>query len=359
MNILDNLKEIKKLDKSNVLGSISYFPKQCLQVLEDLEKAEIPNLKSKVENIVICGMGGSAFAAEICKSLFLDKIKKPLEIIRGYNLPNYVNRKTLVIAASYSGNTEETRSCAKEALKKKALLFVLSSNGKLKELAKQKKLPAYIFKDKLNPCKQPRVGAGYMIFGCLGLLVRSGLVNLEIDSLINQIKSLKHYKNYKQEIKFNNNPAKKTAEKFHKKFIIPVGSQFLEGVIHGFANQLNETAKTNSAYHILPELNHHRMEGLKYPKNFKKLAVFIFYQSDLYHPRVQTRYKITKNVIKKNGLKTITFNLKGKNKIQQVLDTFIFNSYVSFYLGILHQEDPSKIPWVDYFKRELKRISND
>lgn len=359
MNILDNLEEIRKLDKSNVLGSISYFPKQCLQALEETKKLEIPNFGEEINNIIICGMGGSAFAGEICKYLFLNELTCPVEIVRDYQLPNYINEKTLVIAASYSGNTEETRSAASDALSKGARLFVLSSNGKLEELLKKDKIYGYVFDPKHNPCGQPRVGAGYMIYGCLGLLIKAGLINVNFEDVVEKIENLNNFRNYEQSVESDENLAKQFAKKLENKFVIPVGSEFLEGVTHAFANQLNETAKANSAYHILPELNHHRMEGLRYPKELKNLAVFIFYLSKLYHKRTQARYNITRQVIEKNGYQVLEFQLKGIDKVTQAMVVFIFNSYVSFYLSILHGVDPNKIPWVDYFKEQLKKLPNE
>lgn len=353
MDILNDLSKIKELDKVNVLDSIGLFPQQCLQALEDTEKLETPSLNGKIDNIVVCGMGGSAFALEIVKSLFADKIKLPLEIIRDYNLPSYVNQNSLVFPASYSGTTAETLSCTKKAFEKKAKIILLTSGGKLAEMVKEKKASGYVFEEKHNPCHQPRVGTGYLVCGGLGLLIKAGLINLDFPTVKKAVQSLEN----KLTVDIVDNPAKQLARKLKDRFALLVASEFLTGAIHGFANQLNETAKLNSTYHWIPELNHHRLEGLQFPQSFKDKALFLFYQSTLYDKRNQIRYGITKEVIEKNNYQVLEHQCQGKDKIQQAFNTIIFNAYVSFYLGMLNNVDPSKIPWVDYFKAELKKHS--
>lgn len=353
MNILDNLDHIKRLDKSNVLESIDLFPKQCLQALEETEKLKININKSKIKNILVTGMGGSAFASEIVKTLFKDKIDLPYEINRDYILPYYINNKSLVIASSYSGNTAETISSTKEALKRKATILALTNNGQLESMVKNKKVQGYVFNPKYNPCGQPRVGVGYMVCGHIGILIKTGLVNTTFNDIKKAIKEV--YNKFKFQIPEEKNLAKKFAKKIHNKFVFVVSSEFLNGASHGFANQLNETAKSNSIYHYIPELNHHRMEGLKYPDNFSKNSIFIFYLSNLYDKRNQLRYGITKNVIEKNNYKVLEYQLQANNKISQAFEAITFNSYVSFYLAMLNNLDPNKIPWVDYFKKELKK----
>lgn len=347
---LTDLKDLKKLDKSNVLGSIELFSKQCLQAIEETAKLKIPNLEGEVGNIIIPGMGGSAFAPEIVKTLFAQEIKIPYEIIRGYHLPGYVSKKSLVIISSYSATTKEAISCGKEAIDIGCPVFVICSYREQNELfllAKEKGLPGYVFKEAYNPSLQPRLGGGYMVCGHAGLLIKAGLINLTFENLIEVILEAQRFVSKDQ--------AQQLAQDLFGTFPILVASEFLEGAIHGFANQLNESAKTNSAYHFIPELNHHRMEGLEFPEEFKRIGAFVFYPSNLYDEQVQKRYQLTREIVEKNGYKTLEFRPQGKNKISQAFETIIFNSYVSFYLAMLYGKDPSLIPWVDYFKEQLNK----
>lgn len=345
---LDDTQEIKKTDKSGVLSSIELFPEQCFQAIEETEKLELPYLEGKIDDIVIPGMGGSAFAPEIVKTLFSKEIKVPYEIIRDYHLPGYVNKRTLVIISSYSATTKEAISAGKEALEIGCPVFVICSHREKNELfilAKEKNLPGYIFKETYNPSLQPRLGGGYMVCGHTGLLIKTGLIDSTFERLKEAILAAKNI--------VKKDEAKQLAKNIYGYFPILVASEFLEGAIHGFANQLNENAKTNSTYHFIPELNHHRMEGLEFPQEFKKIGIFIFYPSQFYEERVQIRYQLTKEIVEKNGFKTLEFKPQGQDKIVQAFETMIFNSYLSFYLAILYGKDPGEIPWVDYFKEKL------
>ncbi len=359
MNILDNIEEIKKIDSSNVLETVDLYLNQCLQALDDVQKLKLPSLEGKVDNIVVVGMGGSAWTPEISKSLFAEEIKLPYEIVREYHLPGYVTKRSLVIISSYSATTKEAISCGKEALKIGCKVLVICSHREKNELfilAERKNIPGYIFKEFNNPSLQPRLGGGYTVFGHAGLLIKTGFLDVDFSLLKNSVLEAKKTAKYRVTIPFNQNRAKILAKRLYKKFPILVTSEFLQGAIHGFANQLNECSKTHSAYHFIPELNHHRMEGLEYPEDFKKYGVFVFYESDLFEPKNFIRYKITKQVIEKAGFKVLEFKAKGDNKISQCVDTILFNSYVSFYLAILLKVDPVKIPWVDYFKAQLKKL---
>lgn len=353
---LDDIEQINLFDKSNTLDSIDGLPQQCKQVIDDFKSIHLPALNGKVDNIVIPGMGGSAFAPEIVKTLFTRELKVPYEIVRGYHLPGYVTLRTLVIISSYSATTKEAISCGLEALRIGCPVMAIFSHREKNELfslAKKEKFPAYIFKETYNPSFQPRLGVGYMVYGHIALLIKTGLIKLDFKELENAITDVKKLNKFSFKVKFNENKAKKMAEDLFGYFPILVSSEFLEGAIHGFANQLNETSKTNSAFNYIPELNHHRMEGLEFPKEFKKNGIFFFYPSNLYSEQVQKRYPITKEVIKKNHFRVLEFKPEGENKIVQTLETITFNSYVSFYLAMLYGKDPSKIPWVDYFKEKL------
>jgi glucose/mannose-6-phosphate isomerase len=125
---------------------------------------------------------------------------------------------------------------------------------------------------------------------------------------------------------------------------------------NAIANQTNETAKAISDFYVIPELNHHLMEGLKHPEILKKLLIFVFFESDLYSSPIQKRFLITKEVVEKNKVKTFAYKLLGKNKIEQVFEMMALGSFFSMYLSVLYKENPAAIPYVDYFKKRLKEI---
>ncbi|OGH07377.1 MAG: hypothetical protein A2171_02650 [Candidatus Levybacteria bacterium RBG_13_35_9] len=344
---LKNPLTFKHLDPKDVYGSTGLLASQVKQVLEDSQSINATDEYKNIKNIVISGMGGSAYGGHIALSLLKHDLSVPIYINNDYTLPNFVNYDSLVILISYSGSTEETLACAKEALERKAKVSGLTTGGNLGEFLKQNSRFYYIFNPKNNPSGQPRLGTGYTVFGTLSLINKLG-ISKNFSSDFNPAVS---------ELELNSEEIKDNAIEMSQKFLgfIPIifSAEFLGGNSHILRNQFNETAKTFSAFLQIPELNHHLMEGLKYPSD-KKMKV-LFLNSEFYSPSVKKRIELTKDVISKNNIEWLEYTPKGSSRLSQVLNVLSFGGYVTFYLGVLYNEDPSLIPWVDYFKEQLKK----
>lgn len=356
MKILDNINLILKLQGGNkVIESIDNLQKQLLQSFSQSQKISIPSSFKKINKIVLSGMGGSRFPALIIKELFKTQLKVPIIINDDYNLPGFVDKNTLFIASSYSGTTEEVLENLNQALEKKARILAITSGGGLAKLAKEKKFPAYIFNPVYNPSLQPRIGFGYSVGGLLGILIKLDFLKEKKENIKKAIDSLNQLtKDLKSNIPYQKNPAKRLAVEIFNKYPYFIVSEFLTGWGNAIANQTNETAKTISTFRVIPELNHHLMEGLKHPKEIKNFIIFVFFYSSLYSKPIQKRFIITKEVVEKNCLNTLWVNIEGKNKIEQTFYAMAFGGYLTMYLSVLNKEDPSVIPFVDYFKKRLK-----
>lgn len=353
---LDSLKSIKKLDQGFALESVSEFPNQCLQAFEETKNFSVPKAYKEVENVVIAGMGGSAYAARILKSLFLTGLGKPVELVTGYELPKYVNSKTLVILSSFSGSTEETLTIGNQAKNLGAKIAGITSGGKLAEFLKKTNYPSYIFSPLYNPSKQPRLGQGYMVIGSLMMLKALDIIDFSDNTMLEAINNLKDTdKSLNQTTELRNNPAKTTAFVCFGRIPVLFSGDIFEGALHAVRNPFNETGKQFAAYFSIPELNHHLMEGFSFPReNQDKLLVIVF-ESSLYSPKIKKRVEITKDVLRKNQVLFKSYQLKGNSSLSQMLEILQWGGYVTFYLGMLNGVDPSKIPWVDYFKKELAK----
>lgn len=353
-SILNDRLKIKKLDSQDMLSSIEMYPEQIKSVLSDYKKIKLPKWKD-IKNILVAGMGGSALATDIVRSLYGNKLRVPIGIANNYYLPGWVTEDTLCVIISYSGNTEETLTALEEAKKRRAMIFIITSGGKLAQIAQQENIPAHIFNGALNPSKSPRIGLNFTLFSQLCLFKELDLLSLKNNDLQEIISYLEH----KMKIfSVNNekNPAKDLA--FSLKGFIPVlaGSDFLSGFLHTFANQIHENAKSFAVYFPLPELNHHLMEGLTFPKN-KNILKFLLIESDLYYPKNRIRYSIMKKVLKRNKIKYIDYKCLGKDISEQSMEILMLASWSSFYLGMLYKVDPALIPNVDFFKAEMAKIS--
>lgn len=326
-----------------VLESVQNLPLQYQQAWKESLQGRLPNEYKKVREVVVCGMGGSALPTHIIQSLNI--LKCPLYLVNDYMLPSWVGRETLVILASYSGNTEEVLSAASEAKRKKCKIVGITSGGMLGEWLKKHRYPSYLFNPIYNPSKQPRIGLGYGLLGQLGLLANLDLVSIQKEEVENSISSLLRRKK----------AIFASAASFQKlcreKVIIIFASRHLVGNAHVFANQINETDKTLSMWFAIPEANHHLLEGLKRPRI---KMVFFFIDSKFYTPKIRKRIKITKEIIKKHNYSTLTYLPKASLQFAQTLETLLFTSFFTFKLALFYKEDPTAIPWVDYFKRRLK-----
>jgi glucose/mannose-6-phosphate isomerase len=354
MMVLDNIEEIKKLDAGGVLSTVKRLDEQVGQAWNEILALHIPEEYKNAQNIVLSGMGGSALGGRIVDALTNSIIRAPFEISTEYGIPNYVNTNTLLILSSYSGNTAETISAANEGLKKGAKIIVVATGGKLADFAKENNLPAYIYVPKENPSNQPRMALGYSITAIVAVLNKLGFISLtdmEIKSII-QLMGEK-CSEYSEDVLSQNNLAKLMAEKIKSHVPVLVASEHLVGSIHAFKNQLNENSKTFALSFDIPELNHHLMEGLKFPPQIKETLLFIFINSDLYSDEIKKRYPITEEVVNKNEIKTFNLKLTGKSKLEQIYELLVFGSFVSFYIAVLYGIDPTPIPWVDYFKNKL------
>ena len=354
MHLLDDLQYVKKIDKSNVYGSVVALADQIKDAWLSFKNLDLPTECSLAENVVISGMGGSALGGRVIKSLLKDRVRIPIEVVTDFHLPSYVNDNSLVILSSYSGNTEETLAAAHDTLKRHAKIFIITTGGKLETLARENNLPLYLIYPKFNPSNQPRTATGYSIVSIMALLARCNFIHLTDEEIGEaEIVVRKFTNEFSVEVKESNNLAKRTAVKLKNNMAILIASEHLVGAAHVMKNQLNENSKTFSCLFDLPELNHHLMEGLRNPAEAKKFWHIIFFESDKYSDEIIKRYPITEEVVAKNDVSYSAYKLRSDKKLEQIFEVITFGSFVNFYLAVLYGIDPAPIPWVDYFKQKL------
>lgn len=332
------------LDKSNVFGSVVDLPKQVEHAFQAAQAVLVPENYRQINKIILAGMGGSLLGARIIESVFAPDLAYPLILVNDYNLPGWVDEKTLVICSSYSGNTEESLSNVAQALKNKAKIIIITAGGPLLDIAKSNNLPVYQIIPTFNPSQQPRMAVGYSAIGQLVLCQKAGLLTLTSENIKELVSAMK---NIKPE------SAQTFAENLVAKQVIFTAAEHLTGPAHTVKNQMNECAKHLSHRHDLPELNHHLMEGLRFPASNPQTTVFWFINSSLYSDKLQKRLKLTQEVVEKNNISSLVWQATAKTKLAQAFELIQFGSYVNFYLSQLHHLDPADIPWVDYFKIKL------
>jgi len=346
MQNVTNLEEIKKIDPRDTYTSTDMLVSQCKTAWFEVNTIEVPFDASTIQNIVFCGMGASIYGALVMKALLGPQMQCPSEIVTDYRLPSYVNLHTLVVLTSYSGTTEEVLSCAQEAKAKKAKMLILTRGGQLAEFAKENKVPAYIFDGKMNPSSVPRLGNGYSILGLLGLLNKAKVIDIEDKEIENAITRLEEKL---PEIK---GQALREFETFENKIPVIFAAEHLAGNAQILRNQFNETSKAFSCYYLVPDLNHHLMEGLQFPAEHN--LHFLILNSPNYSPKIKQRMELTMDVVKQNNHQMHQFMTSGQTIYDDFLETLAYGSYMTLFLALRYDQNPAVNPWVDWFKEKLK-----
>lgn len=345
---LANLAEIAKIDPANTYKTTSLANEQAKAAWEQVKVLPIKPIKGKVTSVVFCGMGASIYGALVLKALFAEKLPFPIEVISDYHLPGYVDSSTLVVLTSYSGTTEEVLSCAKEAKEKNTNILVLTKGGPLAAYAKENSFSAYIFDGALNLSSTPRLGNGYTVIGLLGLFNKLGLISISDKEMTD---SFAYLDTQLEDIQAE---ARKESELFVGRIPIIIAAEHLSGNGQILRNQFNETSKAFSAFYLVPDLNHHLMEGLQFPKESK--LYFLVLNSHLYSAKIKKRMELTIDVIKKNGHDVLNSFPSGKNTYEEFLETLTYGSWLTLFLGLKYKQNPATNPWVDWFKEELAKL---
>ncbi|MBI3573307.1 MAG: SIS domain-containing protein [Candidatus Kerfeldbacteria bacterium] len=342
-------------DRGHVRHSLELLAEQFRDGAAQAQALIVPSSFRRATAMAICGMGGSHLATDILSSVYAEKIPLPVQIVASYHLPHWVGRKTLVICSSYSGNTEETITTLHEAKKRGARIVCITSGGQLARLAESWKLPAIVYQPTANPSGQPRMGLGYA-WTALEAVWRqlSWLSSLEADpaQLIASAKAAQ--RRYGLARPESVNPAKRLARRWSKKIPLLVGAEWSVGNLETMRNQIHENAKTYAEYDVLPDLNHHLLEGLRNRKITKNISA-LFIDDDGYRPRVQTRLRLTAKMFQQLGARVDFFQPHGQTTSAKAVDCLVFGSYVSWYLAVLRKVNPAAIPTVDALKAALGR----
>ncbi len=355
-NILDSREDIQKVDSKNSLKSLEELGSQVKQIWELSSHLLLGEAYRSIHNVVVAGMGGSAYGTHVVTTLFKNELKVPVAVVPDYTLPAYVNEKTLVLVSSYSGGSEETLSAAEDAKKKGAQIVGLTSGGKLGEWLTKNNYPAIVFDGAFNQCGVARFGYGYSLFGQMAIFARAGLIDLsdtDVENILRSIASAQLL--YSADINQETNPAKLLAFQLFQKAPVIVVSEHLEGVSHVIANAFNENSKTYSEFRVIPELNHHLLEGFAFPQTNEEHFLFITVPSKLYEKSNQRRLQLTEELFTKFHLEYTEVAIEASTKLEEVMSLLVFGVYASFYLAMLYGKDPAQTAEVDWFKKELHK----
>ncbi len=341
--MLDDLKYIHEKDHQDALGEVE---KQAKQLKHQFGVTLRPS--NEVKNIVLAGMGGSAWPASFVQ--VWPSTKVPLEISRDYQLPKYVDGQSLVIISSYSGNTEETIASLADAEEKMANIVVITNGGQLAELAEEKNLPLF----KLPDVLQPRMSAFYFwaalveLFENLGLVEAGSKAKLDNagDWLSGQVAE------WLPTVPTSKNQAKQIAQELMGKSITIYSGPKLFPAANKWRISFNENSKNLAWANQYPEFSHNEFISWSgQPTN--KLFAVVEIQSNLEHERIQKRFAITERLLSGQRPSPIIVNPNGASVLEQIVWSSALGDFVSIYLALLNGVDPTPVELVEKLKKAL------
>lgn len=352
MRNLDDIKTIEQFDKSNMRKLLYGFPHQGEAIAGLMGDFKLPSSYKETKNIMVSGLGGSSVGGDLLKNFLRDKINLPLMVNRSYTLPKWVGKDTLFICVSYSGNTEETLSTYQIAKQAKSKIIVISSGGELTELAKKDGFPCIPVPEVGIP---PRTALGYLFFPQLFVIKMLGFADIKDSELSEAIQTLKKLR---EEIGIdspkNKNISKKLAEEIYQTIpLVYTTSDYMEGVGIRWKTQINENSKSPVYCEFFSELNHNETMGWEGAEELTGKFSVILLRDKGESQRMVKRINITSSLIKEKTKKILEVYSKGEGLLSRMLSLIYIGDYVSFYLAVLNDVDPTEIKSILSLKKSL------
>lgn len=323
---------------------VANFSKQLTEAISIGSKAKLTASTSQINNILICGLGGSGIGGSIVAQLVTPTATVPIDSSKGYFIPGYVNENTLVIISSYSGNTEETLQCMEQAIQKKSKIVCITSGGSVEKIAKEKGLDYIVVPGGMPP----RSCLGYSLVQLFYILGFFKIIN---DSFVADLQAA--VKLIDQEEAAIIAEATSISKKIIGKLPVIYATTYNEGIAIRFRQQLNENSKILCWHQIIPEMNHNELVG--WTEKNDNLAVIFFLDKDEYS-RNQARVEINKEVIKKYTNTIIDIYSKGNSSIEKAIYFIHLGDWVSVILGESRGVDLMEIKVIEHLKSALSKI---
>jgi glucose/mannose-6-phosphate isomerase len=351
---LDDQELIRETDPSGMLGHIRGFPQHCRTAWDQVQAWRAPADWGEFQHILITGMGGSAIGGVLLAGLVADESRVPISVWRDYGLPAYVQGPDhLVVACSYSGNTEETLSTFREARKRGATTAAITTGGKLAALAGESDAALVRFDYE----SQPRAALGHAFFHLLGAVSRA----ISLPDYSEDVREAVEVMGALQseivpEVDVEENAAKQLARRAEGRQLVVLGAGHLAGVANRWKTQVNENAKQWAFFEMMPELDHNSVCGFGMPEAVPDYTLVVMLRSEADPPRLQARWDVTAELLEREGVPTEMVYGRGESTLSQMLSLIHVGDFVSLYLAVLNGVDPTPVEPIAFLKRRLAEV---
>ena len=357
MNVLDDPSAYQRIDpgglpagQAGTRALIRDLPRQCRAAWQEAQALDLPPDYRDVDKVVILGIRGLAMAGDLLRSLAALESPVPIFVHSDYGLPLLVDGRTLLIAMSYSGDTEETVAAFEEGLSTDAKKLVIAAGGRLLALARSNSVPAFVFDYKSTV----RAALGYGLMPLLAIAEKAGIVGDKAGDVEEAAAVMEDMVGHiGEDVPLARNPAKQLAERLEGRLPVIYGAGILSEVAHRWKTQLNENSKLWAFWEEIPEAGHNAIVGFGLPQEIAARTFVVFLQAPALHPRVRLRYEFTRRALTEAGVPNEAVDAEGKSPLAQMMSVVLFGDYVSLYLAIQAGVDPSPTTIIADLKRWL------
>jgi glucose/mannose-6-phosphate isomerase len=351
---LDDPAVTKRIDTSDMLARVREMPRQVALARRVAGAVELDQRHREVDAVLVLGMGGSAIGAELVAGIAGDRLRVPLIIHRDYGLPGWATERTLVIAASHSGDTVETLSGGAEARRRGLPLVVASTGGALGRQADSDGTPYLHYQQP----GQPRAAIGFGVGLLHELLANAGLL-VDPDPLAPAVENLEAMlERNAPGVETDANPAKQLAWAMFGRIPLIFGAGGLTSVAHRWKTQLNENAKAWAAYEPMPEANHNAIEGTLNPRELSDAVYVVEIRERGEAEHIAARYRVVEELLGERATNRSVYWAEGPSALARTLDAVAMGDLVSVYLAILYQTDPTPVTLLAMLKERLARSTD-
>ena len=344
------LDDLKQLDPEGMYEAVLAFSRQLKDGRQRAQEARLRTWPSRAcSGLVVAGMGGSAIGGDLLRALSINHSSLPIATVRSYQLPAWVDASTAVIVSSYSGNTEETLSAMDEALAREAQVLAITTGGKMAEKAEAHGLDMVWMPSGL----QPRAALPYSLSALLTVCERLNVVSIRAEDWQEAAAITKAQADRLKDPSDSDNPAMEIARTLQGRFPVIYSSEQLEPANVRWRNQIHENAKTLAVGNMLPEMNHNEIMGwARFGSELNHLAVIALRDVED-HPQTQRRLDVTRSLLEPHAYRWHEIRSEGQSRLARILSLMYMSDWVSLYLAILNEVDPSPVGLIAKLKAAL------
>ncbi len=347
---LDDITALRELDREGMLDHVAALPQQCRGAWALTRDLELSSHHRQANRVLIAGMGGSAIGGDLAAAVAADTGSLPIVVHRDYELPAWVDERTLVVGSSYSGDTEETLAAFEAAHERGCPLVAVTTGGRLARLAGQWQVPVISFGYR----SMPRAALGYLFISLLGILRAMGAVG-DLEADLREALSLLeiHGPEWAADSPQARNQAKQLALALHGRVPVVVGAGLLAPVARRWKTQFNENSKGWAYFEALPEMDHNALSGFHFPAGGADRFCVLFLTSQGLYRRNRLRLDFTQQILAEQGVACQRVQVPGESKLAQILAGVQLGDYVSCYLAALYGADPTPIADIVSLKQRM------